>query len=72
MPAVLRCALIGLGLWAAGQHAPLTAAQAADAVRVTYTVKEDWKAGRFGAVPGDPESIPLPEPRKPPPSVDYP
>jgi redox-sensitive bicupin YhaK (pirin superfamily) len=31
--------------------------------------KEDWKAGRFGVVPGDPESIPLPEPRKPP-SVD--
>ena len=33
--------------------------------------KEDWKAGRFGVVPGDPESIPLPEPRMPPP-VDYP
>jgi redox-sensitive bicupin YhaK (pirin superfamily) len=31
--------------------------------------KQDWKAGRFGAVPGDPEFIPLPE-RKP--SVDYP
>jgi redox-sensitive bicupin YhaK (pirin superfamily) len=23
--------------------------------------KEDWKLGRFGAVPGDPEFIPLPE-----------
>jgi redox-sensitive bicupin YhaK (pirin superfamily) len=33
--------------------------------------KEDWKAGRFGAVPGDPESIALPERRTPPP-VDYP
>jgi pirin-like protein len=22
--------------------------------------KEDWKSGRFGAVPGDPEFIPLP------------
>jgi redox-sensitive bicupin YhaK (pirin superfamily) len=22
--------------------------------------KQDWKAGRFGSVPGDPESIPLP------------
>jgi redox-sensitive bicupin YhaK (pirin superfamily) len=32
--------------------------------------KEDWKAGRFGAVPGDPEFIPLPEERKP--GVDYP
>jgi hypothetical protein len=32
--------------------------------------KQDWKAGRFGAVPGDPEFIPLPEERKPP--VDYP
>jgi redox-sensitive bicupin YhaK (pirin superfamily) len=32
--------------------------------------KEDWKAGRFGAVPGDPEFIPLPEERKP--RVDYP
>jgi redox-sensitive bicupin YhaK (pirin superfamily) len=33
--------------------------------------KADWKAGRFGAVPGDPEFIPLPEDRKAPP-VDYP
>jgi redox-sensitive bicupin YhaK (pirin superfamily) len=33
--------------------------------------KEDWKTGRFGGVPGDPEFIPLPEERKPPP-VDYP
>jgi redox-sensitive bicupin YhaK (pirin superfamily) len=33
--------------------------------------KADWKAGRFGAVPGDPEFIPLPEPPTPPP-VDYP
>jgi hypothetical protein len=33
--------------------------------------KADWKAGRFAAVPGDPEFIPLPEDRKPPP-VDYP
>jgi hypothetical protein len=33
--------------------------------------KDDWKAGRFGGVPGDPEFIPLPEPRTPPP-VDYP
>jgi redox-sensitive bicupin YhaK (pirin superfamily) len=33
--------------------------------------KEDWKTGRFGGVPGDPEFIPLPEDRKPPP-VDYP
>ena len=32
--------------------------------------KEDWKAGRFGGVPGDPEFIPLPEERKP--RVDYP
>jgi redox-sensitive bicupin YhaK (pirin superfamily) len=32
--------------------------------------KQDWKAGRFGAVPGDPEFIPLPEERKP--AVDYP
>jgi hypothetical protein len=32
--------------------------------------KVDWKAGRFGAVPGDPEFIPLPEERKP--KVDYP
>jgi hypothetical protein len=32
--------------------------------------KEDWKAGRFGSVPGDPELIPLPEERKP--QVDYP
>jgi redox-sensitive bicupin YhaK (pirin superfamily) len=23
--------------------------------------KSDWKAGRFGGVPGDPEFIPLPE-----------
>jgi redox-sensitive bicupin YhaK (pirin superfamily) len=33
--------------------------------------KQDWKTGRFGGVPGDPEFIPLPEERKPPP-VDYP
>jgi hypothetical protein len=32
--------------------------------------KADWKAGRFGTVPGDPEFIPLPEERKP--KVDYP
>jgi redox-sensitive bicupin YhaK (pirin superfamily) len=32
--------------------------------------KEDWQAGRFGSVPGDPEFIPLPEERKP--QVDYP
>jgi redox-sensitive bicupin YhaK (pirin superfamily) len=32
--------------------------------------KEDWKAGRFGSVPGDPEFIPLPEERRP--QVDYP
>lgn len=32
--------------------------------------KAHWKAGRFGAVPGDPEFIPLPEERKP--KVDYP
>ena len=32
--------------------------------------KEDWRAGRFGAVPGDPEFIPLPEERNP--RVDYP
>jgi redox-sensitive bicupin YhaK (pirin superfamily) len=32
--------------------------------------KADWKEGRFGAVPGDPEFIPLPEERKP--KVDYP
>jgi len=32
--------------------------------------KEDWRAGRFGGVPGDPEFIPLPEERKP--RVDYP
>jgi redox-sensitive bicupin YhaK (pirin superfamily) len=32
--------------------------------------KEDWKAGRFGAVPADPEFIPLPEERQP--RVDYP
>jgi redox-sensitive bicupin YhaK (pirin superfamily) len=33
--------------------------------------KADWKAGRFGAVPGDAEFIPLPEERRPP-QVDYP
>jgi hypothetical protein len=27
--------------------------------------KQDWKAGRFAAVPGDPEFIPLPEERRP-------
>jgi redox-sensitive bicupin YhaK (pirin superfamily) len=32
--------------------------------------KEDWRAGRFGAVPGDPEVIPLPG--ESPPPVDYP
>lgn len=32
--------------------------------------KADWKAGRFGGVPGDAEFIPLPEERKP--RVDYP
>ena len=32
--------------------------------------KADWKAGRFGAVPGDAEFIPLPEERQP--KVDYP
>jgi len=32
--------------------------------------KADWRSSRFGAVPGDPEFIPLPEERKPP--VDYP
>jgi hypothetical protein len=32
--------------------------------------KQDWKAGRFGVVPGDPEFMPLPGERKPP--VDYP
>jgi hypothetical protein len=32
--------------------------------------KEDWRAGRFGGVPGDSEFIPLPEERKP--RVDYP
>ena len=32
--------------------------------------KEDWKAGRFGGVPGDPEFIPLPPARQP--RVDYP
>jgi len=32
--------------------------------------KADWKAGRFGGVPGDDEFIPLPEERKP--RVDYP
>jgi redox-sensitive bicupin YhaK (pirin superfamily) len=26
--------------------------------------KQDWKAGRFGAVPGDPDFIPLPEERR--------
>jgi len=25
--------------------------------------KQDWRAGRFGAVPGDPEFIPLPDER---------
>lgn len=30
----------------------------------------DWQAGRFAAVPGETEFIPLPE--RPPPSVDYP
>jgi redox-sensitive bicupin YhaK (pirin superfamily) len=32
--------------------------------------KRDWKEGRFGAVPGDTEFIPLPE--EPRPRVDYP
>ena len=32
--------------------------------------KQDWQAGRFGGVPGDPEFIPLPAERKP--RVDYP
>ncbi len=32
--------------------------------------KADWKSGRFAAVPGETEFIPLPEP--PPPKVDYP
>jgi hypothetical protein len=32
--------------------------------------KQDWRAGRFGTVPGDTEFIPLPEERKP--AVDYP
>jgi redox-sensitive bicupin YhaK (pirin superfamily) len=32
--------------------------------------KQDWRTGRFGAVPGDPEFIPLPEERKS--QVDYP
>jgi len=32
--------------------------------------KQDWKAGRFGGVPGDAEFIPLPAERKP--RVDYP
>lgn len=32
--------------------------------------KADWKSGRFGAVPDDPEFIPLPG--SPPPKVDYP
>ncbi len=32
--------------------------------------KQDWQAGRFGGVPGDPEFIPLPDERKP--RVDYP
>ncbi|HEX6929985.1 MAG TPA: pirin family protein [Gammaproteobacteria bacterium] len=33
--------------------------------------KADWKAGRFGAVPGETEFIPLPPEKKPPP-VKYP
>jgi hypothetical protein len=45
MPALLRCALIGLAVSAAGQHAPRASAQASDAVRVKYTIKEDWKNG---------------------------
>jgi redox-sensitive bicupin YhaK (pirin superfamily) len=32
--------------------------------------KQDWKAGRFGGVPGDAEFIPLPPDRRP--RVDYP
>jgi len=32
--------------------------------------KNDWRSGRFGAVPGDSEFIPLPEERKP--AADYP
>jgi redox-sensitive bicupin YhaK (pirin superfamily) len=32
--------------------------------------KQDWKAGRFGPVPGDTEFIPLPD--DPPPKVRYP
>jgi redox-sensitive bicupin YhaK (pirin superfamily) len=32
--------------------------------------KEDWRAGRLGSVPGDPEFIPLPEERRS--QVDYP
>jgi len=32
--------------------------------------KQDWKAGRFGVVPDDPEFVPLPEERKP--AVDHP
>jgi redox-sensitive bicupin YhaK (pirin superfamily) len=32
--------------------------------------KQDWRAGRYGSVPGDPEFIPLPEER--PPEVTYP
>ncbi|MFL6574727.1 MAG: pirin family protein [Burkholderiales bacterium] len=32
--------------------------------------KQDWRSGRFGAVPGDSEFIPLPEERKP--AADYP
>jgi hypothetical protein len=31
---------------------------------------DDWKAGRFPAVPGETEFIPLPD--KGPPEVDYP
>jgi redox-sensitive bicupin YhaK (pirin superfamily) len=33
--------------------------------------KEDWRAQRFGAIPGERELIPLPESRPPPP-VNYP
>jgi redox-sensitive bicupin YhaK (pirin superfamily) len=32
--------------------------------------REDWKAGRFGTIPGETESIPLPD--HPAPPVDYP
>jgi redox-sensitive bicupin YhaK (pirin superfamily) len=32
--------------------------------------KNDWKEGRFGTVPGDPEFIPLPQERHP--KADYP